>query len=108
MRKHLSSLRSALCLAAALPLATPLAEAKEQQPPNILVFLVDDLGYMDVGANNPNCFYDTPNIDALNPLAQFSFFLCSVSFLFFLQKAALLYPTSASNKKINLQYFKML
>jgi arylsulfatase A-like enzyme len=34
-------------------------------PPNVVVFLVDDLGYMDVGANNPNCFYDTPNIDRL-------------------------------------------
>ena len=33
--------------------------------PNVVVFLVDDLGYMDVGANNPNCFYDTPNIDRL-------------------------------------------
>ncbi|MDF7826783.1 sulfatase [Pontiellaceae bacterium B12227] len=34
-------------------------------PPNVVVFLVDDLGYMDVGANNPDCFYDTPNIDRL-------------------------------------------
>jgi arylsulfatase A-like enzyme len=34
-------------------------------PPNVVVFLVDDLGYMDVGANNPNCFYDTPHVDAL-------------------------------------------
>ncbi|MDP6526059.1 MAG: sulfatase [Kiritimatiellia bacterium] len=33
--------------------------------PNVVVFLVDDLGYMDIGANNPNCFYDTPNIDKL-------------------------------------------
>ncbi|MDF7808214.1 sulfatase [Pontiellaceae bacterium B12219] len=37
----------------------------ESAPPNVVVFLVDDLGYMDVGANNPNCFYDTPNIDRL-------------------------------------------
>ena len=37
----------------------------ENKQPNFLVFLVDDLGYMDVGANNPNCFYDTPHIDAL-------------------------------------------
>ena len=34
-------------------------------PSNFLVFLVDDLGYMDIGANNPNCFYETPNIDRL-------------------------------------------
>ena len=33
--------------------------------PNVVVFLVDDLGYMDVGVNNPNCFYETPNIDKL-------------------------------------------
>ncbi len=33
--------------------------------PNVVVFLVDDLGYMDIGANNPHCFYDTPNIDRL-------------------------------------------
>ncbi|MGJ8653593.1 MAG: sulfatase [Opitutaceae bacterium] len=37
--------------------------AAEQQP-NVVVFLVDDLGYMDIGANNPNCFYETPNVDA--------------------------------------------
>jgi len=27
--------------------------------------LVDDLGYMDIGANNPDCFYETPNINRL-------------------------------------------
>ena len=33
--------------------------------PNFVVFLVDDLGFMDIGANNPDCFYETPNIDRL-------------------------------------------
>ncbi|MCR9120150.1 MAG: sulfatase, partial [bacterium] len=33
--------------------------------PNVVFFLVDDLGYMDVGANNPETFYETPNIDEL-------------------------------------------
>ncbi|MGY8768273.1 MAG: sulfatase [Pirellulales bacterium] len=33
--------------------------------PNFVFFLVDDLGYMDIGANNPNTFYETPNIDRL-------------------------------------------
>lgn len=33
--------------------------------PNFVVFLVDDLGYMDIGANNPECFYETPHIDGL-------------------------------------------
>ncbi len=35
------------------------------KPLNFLVLLVDDLGYMDIGANNPGCFYETPNIDRL-------------------------------------------
>jgi arylsulfatase A-like enzyme len=35
------------------------------KPLNFVFFLVDDLGYMDVGANNPDCFYDTPNVDRL-------------------------------------------
>lgn len=34
-------------------------------PPNIVVFFADDLGAMDIGANNPNTFYETPNIDKL-------------------------------------------
>ncbi|QDS91214.1 Arylsulfatase [Rosistilla ulvae] len=38
--------------------------------PNVVVFLVDDLGYMDIGANNPDCFYETPNIDALSGSAM--------------------------------------
>ncbi len=40
--------------------ATPAA-----QQPNVVFILVDDLGYMDIGANNPNTFYETPNIDGL-------------------------------------------
>ena len=35
------------------------------QPPNIVFLLVDDLGAMDVGAFNPDTFYETPNIDRL-------------------------------------------
>ncbi len=33
--------------------------------PNLVVILADDLGYMDIGANNPKTFYETPNIDGL-------------------------------------------
>ena len=36
-----------------------------QAAPNVLFFLVDDLGYMDVGANHPGTFYETPHIDRL-------------------------------------------
>ncbi len=39
--------------------------AATKQPINFVFFLVDDLGYMDIGANNPDCFYDTPNVDRL-------------------------------------------
>ena len=38
------------------------AEAKH---PNVVFVLVDDLGYMDIGVNNPATFYETPNIDRL-------------------------------------------
>lgn len=33
--------------------------------PNIVLILADDLGYMDIAANNPQTFYETPNIDSL-------------------------------------------
>lgn len=33
--------------------------------PNVVIILVDDLGYADIKAYNPNSFYDTPNIDKL-------------------------------------------
>ncbi len=38
--------------------------AADAKKPNVLVFLVDDLGYMDIGVNNPHSFYETPSIDA--------------------------------------------
>lgn len=43
------------------------APIRGQQPdrPNFLFILADDLGYMDVGFNNPNTFYETPNLDRL-------------------------------------------
>lgn len=36
-----------------------------KKPLNFVFFLVDDFGWMDIGANNPNCFYETPNIDRI-------------------------------------------
>ncbi|MEM6645902.1 MAG: sulfatase [Bacteroidota bacterium] len=34
-------------------------------PPNIVFILADDLGYTDVGAYNPDTFYETPHLDRL-------------------------------------------
>lgn len=42
-----------------------LPAQQRRAKPNVVVFLVDDLGFMDIGANNPDCLYDTPNIDRL-------------------------------------------
>ena len=49
-----------LIFCALLPLTSRAAE-----PLNYVVLVVDDLGFMDIGANNPDCFYETPNIDRL-------------------------------------------
>jgi len=35
------------------------------RPTNVLLLLADDLGWMDVGFNYPEAFYDTPNLDRL-------------------------------------------
>ena len=39
-------------------------QAAEARQPNVVFFLVDDLGWSDVGCNGSS-FYDTPNIDQL-------------------------------------------
>lgn len=49
----------------AVGLAFSAASAFAADRPNFMFFLVDDLGYMDIGANNPGTFYETPNVDAL-------------------------------------------
>ena len=54
--------RAILIVLAALAATTPATAADR---PNVVVFLVDDLGMMDVGANNPRSFYETPNVDRL-------------------------------------------
>ncbi len=42
-----------------------LAVGCQQEPPNFVFILADDLGYMDTGAYNPDTFYETPNLDRL-------------------------------------------
>jgi arylsulfatase A-like enzyme/glyoxylase-like metal-dependent hydrolase (beta-lactamase superfamily II) len=42
-----------------------VASAGAVPRPSVVVFLVDDLGFMDVGANNPGTLYETPNVDRL-------------------------------------------
>ena len=45
-------------------IATGTCAAKDPRP-NFLFIVVDDLGYMDIGANHPGTFYETPHIDRL-------------------------------------------
>lgn len=52
-------------LAAFLALFFASAAAGADGKLNFVFFLVDDLGYMDVGFNNPDTFYETPNCDRL-------------------------------------------
>jgi len=45
------------------------AQAEEQKAAakrmNVVLFLADDLGFMDIGANNPQTFYETPRINSI-------------------------------------------
>ncbi|MCU4174401.1 sulfatase [Carboxylicivirga sp. N1Y90] len=51
-------------LLALLVFACNTESKKEQKQPNVLFFLVDDLGWADLGYNGSE-FYETPNIDQL-------------------------------------------
>ena len=52
-------------LVAAGGVAEAAATAALLARPNVVLIFADDLGYMDIGANNPKTFYETPNIDRL-------------------------------------------
>ncbi len=59
--------RLGLFVAAFLLLAAGgFASAAASDPrPNVILILADDLGYLDLGVNNPGTFYETPNLDGL-------------------------------------------
>lgn len=65
MKSSITPFSFIIALVATSVIAVASAAEAAATAPNFVVFLVDDLGYMDIGANNPDCFYDTPNIDKL-------------------------------------------
>jgi arylsulfatase A-like enzyme len=60
----LSSIKTLFLFLALVSANVYAVSAEEAGKPNIVFFLVDDLGWADVGCNG-STFYDTPNIDAL-------------------------------------------
>ena len=56
---------SRICVFCVSVLLGVAGTAAADEKPNFVFFLIDDMGYMDIGANNPNTFYETPNIDRL-------------------------------------------
>ena len=58
-------MRRLLMLSALLLVSLSTLSGAATDRPNFVFILVDDLGYMDIGANNPNTFYETPNVDQL-------------------------------------------
>ena len=57
--------RFLLFLALSLAVNAPAPGHAADDKLNFLFILADDLGYMDVGFNNANTFYETPNLDLL-------------------------------------------
>jgi len=64
MQSLARTLAASLIFAFVLARNAAPAAAKDSRL-NVVFILADDLGYMDIGANNPKTFYETPNIDAL-------------------------------------------
>ncbi|MFN3167588.1 MAG: sulfatase [Phycisphaeraceae bacterium] len=63
-RRTFAPLLAVLSLCLALGCSAQPADNKPAKPLNVVFFLVDDYGWMDVGYNG-STFYETPNIDKL-------------------------------------------
>lgn len=64
-RRFLKTLAGGIAAATFGPVTQALGIRIRKRPLNFVFILVDDFGWMDLGANNPHCFYDTPNLDRL-------------------------------------------
>jgi len=64
-RSFLKTMLGGVAAAALGPESVVRAGARGARPLNFVFLLIDDFGWADLGANNPHCFYDTPNLDRL-------------------------------------------
>jgi arylsulfatase A-like enzyme len=64
-REFTKTMLGSLAATALCPQHFLRAVPAKKKPLNFVFFLIDDFGWMDIGANNPHCFYETPNIDRL-------------------------------------------
>ncbi|MCB1091874.1 MAG: sulfatase [Verrucomicrobiae bacterium] len=62
MKLKLPSFLRRLCGVLGLLAIPVLGSAQSAKPTNVVFFLVDDLGWMDISPNNPKTFYETPNL----------------------------------------------
>src|SRR5262249_37146741 len=62
--RNMNRLLVFLLLFATFPLNATAATPATKRPPNVVVFLVDDLGATDLGCFG-STFYETPNVDRL-------------------------------------------
>jgi len=61
----LTVLAGVFCLILGAGCCAPVNDQEPAKPLNVVFVLADDFGWMDIGANNPDCFHETPNLDRL-------------------------------------------